>query len=566
METPLNRTESDSGRSDLTVILSSYGACPRQQQVHGKDSAIPGLQEFRGIPYGIVSSRWKASSLRTELPSDSFYATKNGPKCPQPSGPNKTLTYQSHLDFPLDVAESEFECLNLFIIRPAISLQASPKCTKLPVYVYIHGGAYAFGSATDPMWGKYTIPHTNANTDETKDPSRLVAKSVAMSSPIIAVGINYRLNLFGFAASRDLLSQSPSGCNYGLADQRVALEWVYQNIAAFGGDPDKVIVGGQSAGASSSHAQFLNETRLPSPRLRGAILQSAAMGTLGPLSIEEADDRWHGLCRQLDVPTSLPAADKIRLVSQCSASQLLDAAQALNWHVCPLVADGRTIRETDDHSWEVILGPPAERLSSTRTLRVMIGDTDLEASKLTSSEAVQDIFDEHTDPEVSRMLRSLYNLGDGATPAEIQQEVMKFIGDVEFGVPVQKAKEALSRIATVCSYRVSFGNPWSGPFSGMAQHCVELLYLFDCFHDDLRRVDEDSSHAALVDRLQSDWIDFISSNDELDRSEVVYGKDRVKRRVQPQDDVACTERLLRLNAVKAHWQEARNVVNAISSI
>lgn len=85
------------------------------------------------------------------------YCTQR-PRCPQAHEPNNSDMYQSKLEFPRDVSESEFDCLNLFITRPsaeALAATASDLVNhELPVYVYIHGGAYSFGAGTDPMWGK----------------------------------------------------------------------------------------------------------------------------------------------------------------------------------------------------------------------------------------------------------------------------------------------------------------------------------------------------------------------------------------------------------------------------
>lgn len=82
------------------------------------------------------------------------------PKCPQPSWPNTSNSFQSHLDFPND-SESEFDCLNLFITRPSNKALARIEYVdrKLPVLIWIHGGGYGFGAATDPMWGTNT-PHS----------------------------------------------------------------------------------------------------------------------------------------------------------------------------------------------------------------------------------------------------------------------------------------------------------------------------------------------------------------------------------------------------------------------
>lgn len=133
------------------------------------------VEEFRGIPYGTVPGRWQHSIMRTRLPTDVFDASRHGyvldisgerllmilrrPRCPQPPEPNNTATFQSYLEFPSDVLESEFDCVNLFIARPSkdalLRDGLGNEVGVLPVYFYIHGGAYAFGAGSDPMWGEY---------------------------------------------------------------------------------------------------------------------------------------------------------------------------------------------------------------------------------------------------------------------------------------------------------------------------------------------------------------------------------------------------------------------------
>jgi carboxylesterase type B len=93
-------------------------------------------------------------------PRSHWILTWTSPKCPQPAAPNNSSIYQCHVAFP-DVGESETECLNLFIVRPspAAILQAGydPIHAKLPVYFYIHGGAFGFGASTDPIWGTHSL-------------------------------------------------------------------------------------------------------------------------------------------------------------------------------------------------------------------------------------------------------------------------------------------------------------------------------------------------------------------------------------------------------------------------
>jgi carboxylesterase type B len=103
-------------------------------------------------------------------------------------------------------------CLNLNVQRPSGTTSKS----NLPVVVWFFGGGFEFGST------------------QTYDGTSLITKSGALGSPIIYVAVNYRLGGFGFLAGSEL--QADGSTNLGLRDQRLGLEWVSDNIAAFGGD------------------------------------------------------------------------------------------------------------------------------------------------------------------------------------------------------------------------------------------------------------------------------------------------------------------------------------------
>ena len=127
-------------------------------------------------------------------------------------------------------------------------------------------------------------------------------RSIETNTPFIAVSINYRLNLFGFAGSHELIAAQRGstlrGSNFGLRDQRVALEWVSQNIAAFGGNPERITIGGQSAGGISVHIHALEAKLSPKkPLFKRAIIQSGAIGTLGPTSLKIVGKRLDKLCQ-----------------------------------------------------------------------------------------------------------------------------------------------------------------------------------------------------------------------------------------------------------------------------
>src|SRR6185295_5321806 len=104
----------------------------------------------------------------------------------------------------------------------------------LPVLVYFYGGGYIAGDGSEPRYDGEAMARRG----------------------IVALTVNYRLNVFGFLAHPELTAESPrhASGNYGLLDQVAALEWVQQNIAAFGGDPSRVTIAGESAGSISVSA------------------------------------------------------------------------------------------------------------------------------------------------------------------------------------------------------------------------------------------------------------------------------------------------------------------------
>ncbi|KAJ4288146.1 hypothetical protein N0V90_012163 [Kalmusia sp. IMI 367209] len=147
--------------------------------------------------------------------------------------------------------ETSEDCLYLNVIRPA-----GYENRKLPVGFWIHGGGFQNGGGPDQ---RYNL-------------SFIVDQSVAIGKPIIAVSLNYRLSLWGFASSSELAQEG--SLNVGLRDQRLALHWVQENIKAFGGDPNKVTIWGESAGAASVGFQLTAYGGRNDHVYRAAIMQS----------------------------------------------------------------------------------------------------------------------------------------------------------------------------------------------------------------------------------------------------------------------------------------------------
>jgi para-nitrobenzyl esterase len=210
------------------------------------------VRVFRGIPYALAPTgdlRWHAPQPALKW-KDVRDGSAFAPDCIQPP-------YYPELRRD---GQSE-DCLTLNVWTPAKKANE-----PLPVMVGIYGGGFINGSGSHPSY----------------DGTPFAIRGVVL------VTLNYRMELFGFMAHPALTAESPNKAsgNYGLMDQVAALQWVKRNIAAFGGDPNRVTVFGQSAGAMSI------ESLMTSPMARGlfqqAILQS--VGAMRPMSnLSEAE-------------------------------------------------------------------------------------------------------------------------------------------------------------------------------------------------------------------------------------------------------------------------------------
>ena len=236
------------------------------------------VEQFPGVPFAqppTGSLRLKPPQPLTE-PYGVYNATANPPACPQfifsttINDAIPTAEIGLLLDTPLfqkALDESE-DCLYLSIYRPAGTTPNS----KLPVLFWIFGGGFEIG------W--------NSMYDGTP----WVTASVSEGQPIIVVTVNYRVGGFGFLPGKEILADGSA--NLGLLDQRLGLEWVADNIAAFGGDPSKVTIWGESAGAISVFDQMIlydgDNTYNGQPLFRGAMMNSGSAIPADPVDCPRA--------------------------------------------------------------------------------------------------------------------------------------------------------------------------------------------------------------------------------------------------------------------------------------
>ena len=236
----------------LTIIMI-LSACKSDRlseaTVTLKDGVIQGTVEngiavFRGIPFAappVDELRWKAPQ-----PVEPWKGVRMADKY-APAPIQSTVLWMGDIDMSED-------CLYLNIWTPAKS-----KKEKLPVMVWIHGGGFSNGASFSPVYSGENIA----------------------ANGVILVSVAYRLGALGFLALPELSAESEHGVsgNYGLLDQIAGLKWVQDNIEAFGGDPAKVTIFGESAGAIS--VSMLCASPLARGLFSGAISESG--GSFGPV-------------------------------------------------------------------------------------------------------------------------------------------------------------------------------------------------------------------------------------------------------------------------------------------
>ena len=274
----------------LATALPAFGA-DRVKTANGMvESTLPprdGVRSFKGIPFAqppVGDLRWREPQPVKNWPgvrnADTF-----GPTCMQRLSPNADYWFRGD-------GMSE-DCLYLNVWTPAKSGRE-----KLPVLVYIFGGGFQNGDGSEPRYD---------------------GESMARKG-IVAVSLNYRTNIFGFFAHPELTKESPhhASGNYGLLDQVAALQWVQKNIAAFGGDPKRVTIAGESAGSISVSA--LMASPLSRNLMAGAICESgAAIASLPPRPLAESEQNGVKFAAAV-------GADSLAALRAMSAQQLQDAA------------------------------------------------------------------------------------------------------------------------------------------------------------------------------------------------------------------------------------------------
>ncbi|MBV8913608.1 MAG: carboxylesterase family protein [Acetobacteraceae bacterium] len=398
-----------------------------------RDGAV---RSFKGIPYAAPP----VGALRWRPPQDmaawegTREATRFGPACPQPS-PIPGSLYQREF-FQSSEPQSE-DCLTLNIWTAAAS---GPD--RRPVIVFLPGGAYYGWSGSMAAY----------------DGTHLARKGA------VVVTINYRLGALGFLAHPELDEESPNHVsgNYGVLDQQAALRWVKSNIAAFGGDPERITLLGHSAGAGS--AGYAMASPLAKGLFRRAIVLSGSLfGTAGPTpDLAFAEQGGKKLAAELGAPSiaalrEMPAARLVAHIGRNAGAYGL--RPVLDGWVLPKDTP-QVLAAGEQNGDEVILGSVADEgtalLPATTPARLQA--------------TIKQWFGSQADP-----IAALYAAADDKAATAAQDHLLS-----DYGAAMARMAASLSAQHghPAWVYRFNRAAPGSDPVEVGAFHGAELVYVF----------------------------------------------------------------------------------------
>lgn len=409
------------------------------------------VEVYRGIPYAaapIGDLRWHAPM---DFPAWEGIrpATQFGPACPQPF----------NLLFA-DCGEQSEDCLFLNVWTPDHEAQG------LPVLVYIHGGAFQYGSSTQQVY----------------DGSAFAGRGV------VVVTINYRLGVFGFLAHPSLSAENErhTSGNYALLDQLKALQWVHDNVSAFGGDPARVTLMGESAGSVSICAL------LSSPLAEGLFQGAIAMSGGAPEKLRDLHHERNGLASMEEIGDQWA-----RKVMQRLELRDFNALRSVPWESLQGRGELETLRSVYDLSsmmsmddsicidGYVLPESPAEiiRLGRQWPVPLITGSLAHEGGMFTMGLKFRDI--QHYQSTLANIFGAQAPLAESLYPADdpeyAVQQLTQFISD-GFATGARALARDMSVVQKDCwLYRFDYVSP-AARLSGVGSfHGSEIPYFLGSF-------------------------------------------------------------------------------------
>jgi carboxylesterase type B len=464
-------------RAAPTVVAPSP-----QATVAGK--TLLGVETFNGIPYAqppvgqlrlkppqpITSAIGKVDGTALPRGCPQFFFSVDKFNIP-------TNVLGTILNTPLfqTVTNAGEDCLTVNVQRPT----GTKADAKLPVLFWIFGGGFELGATS--MY----------------DGTSLVADSVAQRKPVIFVAVNYRVGGFGFLPGKEVLADGSA--NLGLLDQRLGLQWVADNIAAFGGDPDKVTIWGESAGSISVMDQMLlydgDISYKGKPLFRGGIMNSGSIVPAQPVDSNKAQAIYNTVVKEAgcsgssDTLTCLRTTPYNKLLQACNSVPGILGYSTVNLSYLPR-PDGKAITAS-----------PEELVTQGKYAKVpfIVGDQEDEGTlfglftpNLTTTAEVSEylstvFFDEATTAQVNDLVDTYQTITEDGSPFRTGllnnfypqfKRVSAVLGDVTFTISRRLFLESASAVnpgVPSWSYlsTYDYGTPILGTF-----HASDLLQVF----------------------------------------------------------------------------------------
>lgn len=467
-----------------------------------------GVCQFMGIPYGELTKRWTRATLLTSWKDGCHDGTVLGPCTPVPhfggmeSGDFFTPVYQfDHYKGPFVTDERNALVLNI------VTGPMSEK-KKIPVFVFIHGGSWMTGTSNLSVF----------------DGVKLVQKSIAENKPIIVVTFNYRCGISGFLASdlieKELKQDGFNGNgNFGLTDQALAMDWVYQNIHLFGGDAENITLCGESAGSCSVSNQIFSNIN---PKFKRAMAMSGLSGTIPAYSKSYHEKQFQQLLKYYDIVNDENALDILRKIPEEDMAMATSAIQETKVPTTgnPCI-DGWYLDYNLNFTNFV---EPPEWLDS-----LILGNTKDEGIMFfpcytgLTYEKLLEHCDKFVPSSVSEAILSWYDMTVDSSMEDINWNMTRLMGDITFIFPNYQLLEVCAKSkTTVYWYHLDEPSTIDGPLKGKSNHAIDLLYLFG------NRSDMNDSQKHLVSDYMTRVINFANGEQPwgpyLDRKAVmVFG-------------------------------------------
>jgi len=442
-----------------------------------------GIAAFRGIPY--AAPPFGQNRMRPPQPVEPWHgerdATNFGPTAPKGTYPPQYAVLFPEVDIPGD------DCLNLNVWTPSTANQAG-----LPVLVWIHGGSFMNGSSSVGAYDGATFARDG----------------------VVFVSINYRLSADGFL----YVSEDDGIANLGLLDQLAALHWVQRNIAMFGGDPARVTVAGESAGAMSI------TTLLSMPLAEGLFAQAITQSGAAAHTLTRDQGRMVAgyLADALGVQADREAIRNVpleKLVQAASdlVTEVQTAADPAKWG--PLALSLLPFAPIVDG--EILPQAPLTALAAGQggSVRLLTGANHDEARLFFVAPGVIDFID---DPTLTAAA-SAYGLSaddlavyrasrPGASPGDLLAAV---ITDWFFVIPCLRVAEAREAAGSASTWVYRFDYPTPKDNHGLGTcHAAEIPFVFDTItRDDVRPLIGDTPPQAVADNAHRAWVAFITAGD-----------------------------------------------------